>query len=267
MMCLFALTMIGHAQALYEQCPALTSAPSAEAAVKPQLAALKDKDPKTRLQAAQQLSKSCDQRAVQPLVDLLKDPEPEVRASAVEALGRLGDRSAVQPLVDAANFDRDWHVQLALGPALCSFQVFEAGYAALNSVANPQGNKIVDENDMRARCAAILAVNQLRDVRFSRKALGFLFLFLEEDREPLRQIAEQTMYKFKDTRNGPHELIGTIKQNNNPAFRQKAAYWLGKLGIEMGRSILEEAAANDRDPRVQQAAKEALALLNKTASH
>jgi HEAT repeat protein len=246
------------AQALYQQCPELTA--GAEAEVTRRLAALKDKDPKARAEAARQLSKTCDPRVTEPLTALLKDAEPLVRVAAVEALGQLGDRAAVEPLI-AAIKDEDWRVRLALGRSLCSFQYYQASYAALNELANPQDAKVTDPNDLRARCVALVAVLRLNDVRFGRKAVSLLFEFLDSEEPTLRQIAEQAMTELKQTRNGPPELIAILKQHNSPAFRRKAAYWLGQLGIERSRAALAEASIGDRDQRVRDTAAEALALL------
>ena len=74
----------------------------------------------------------------------------------------------------------------------------------------------------------LLMVNQLRDVRFSRKAIGFLFTFLDYEDEKLRRIAEETALELKHTRNGFRELIAILKQYNYPVFRRKADYYLGK---------------------------------------
>src|SRR5262249_23771823 len=109
----------------------------------------------------------------------------------------------------------------------------------------------------------ILMINQLRDVRFSRKAIGFLFLFLDSKNQTLRRIAEETAMKLKDTRNGYHELIGILKQHNYPDFRRKSAYWLGKFNLEEARPALAEASVADRDPSVQRVAKEALEGMRK----
>jgi len=106
-------------------------------------------------------------------------------------------------------------------------------------------------------------VNQLRDVRFSRKAIGFLFAFLDYEDEKLRRIAEETALELKNTRNGFRELIGILKQHNYPVFRRKAAYYLGKYNIEESRPALAEAAAGDRDASVQKMAKEALEAMKK----
>jgi HEAT repeat protein len=190
-------------------------------------------------------------------VAALKDSEAAVRVAAVESLGQLGDRGSIDPLIESLQ-DEDWRVRAALGRTLASFQVYASNNATLNTLANPADGKVTEEGDLRARCTGILMVNQLRDVRFSRKAIGFLFIFLDHDNPALRRIAEETAMELKKTRNGYHELIAILKQHNYPDFRRKAAYWLGKFNLDAARPALELASIADRDSSVQQAAKEAL---------
>jgi len=261
LLCCAAAAAPGRAQALYEQCAALGDSGGEE--VTRRLAALKAADPRARAEAAAALGRGCDRRAVGPLVALLGDEDPEARVAAVEALGRLGDREAIEPLI-AALADKDWRVRRALAPALCSFQAHPASYAVLNTLVNTGDNPVKDEGDMRARCAGVIAIHQLRDVSFSRKALVFLFDFTADERPTLRQAAEAAALELKETRNGSHELIALLKQSLNPALRRQAAYWLGRLGMQSGRPALGEASVGDRDERVRQAAAEALAALKKS---
>jgi HEAT repeat protein len=247
------------AEPLYEQCSSLQAGNESAAGA---IAWLKSNDAQKRAKAAAALAKSCDSRAVEPLVAALKDSETAVRMAAVEALGQLGDHSAIEPLIEALG-DQDWRVRAALGRTLCSFQVYQASNAALNVLVNPGDKPVGDEGDLRARCTGILMVNQLRDVRFSRKAIGFLFIFLDHENEKLRRIAEEAALELKHTRNGYHELIGILKQHNYPGFRRKAAFYLGKFNLEEARAALTEAAVGDRDAGVQKAATEALEGMRK----
>lgn len=262
----FSLTSKANAQEFYQQCEALNSEGDPAAAVKKNLDALKDKDAKVRAQAAHDLATACDKRSVELLVSLLGDDDPKVRAAAVETLGRLGDRTAIDPLLEALYKEQNWDVKYVYGPALASFQIYRASYAVLNSIANPQGEKVKTEPEMRARCQAMLMVNQLRDVQFSRKAVNILFTYLDYEQPALRQLAEQTMTALKDTRNGGHELMGILRQSHNPEYQIKAAKWIGKLGIDDARDVLEELANADAasiNPSVLKAVKEALATLDK----
>ncbi len=244
---------------LYEQCASLTNEPSET--LKRDLAALKSPDAAARAAAVKQLSQACRQQAVEPLLDLLRSEDVLTRNAAIETLGRLGSNEAIEPLRDLTG-DPDWRVRLALVPALASFKVFQAKNAVLNSIVNPAELEVGDEADMRVRCIAILTLNQLTDVTFSRKGVQFMTIFLRSNRLNIRALAEQTMYALKDTRNGPSELIGILKQHNMPEMRRWACEWLGKLGLERARPALAEAAANDKHPAVKNAAAEALVRLN-----
>ncbi len=247
-------------QPFYEQCPALTAGKATDDAVARAIASLKGQDAKSRTQAAQRLGQACDSRALDPLIESLNDTDPLIRVAAVEALGKLGDPASVNSLVELI-FDEDWRVRMALISAMASFKTFKARNAVLNGIANSNGAEITDENDMRVRCAAILTVNQLKDVQYSRKAILFLHLFLESKRENVRRIAEQTMYELKNTRNGPTEMYAILKQHYYFEIRRWMAYWIAKLNLENAREVLQYAAANDSDQRVQQAASDALKQL------
>jgi HEAT repeat protein len=245
---------------LYEQCQSLVdNNESATAAV----AALKDKDAQKRLKAAETLAKACDSRATKPLLAVVREADDgAVRVAAVEALGQLGAQGAVDPLIESVE-GAEWRVRRAMTRTLASFQIYRANNATLNMLTNPGDRKITEEGDLRVRCQGILEVNQMRDVRFSRKAIGFLFLFLDHEKPEFRRIARETAMELKNTRNGFHELVGILKQHNYPEFRRKAAQWLGKFNLEEARPALEEAAATDRDSSVKQAAADALAAMKK----
>ena len=226
-------------------------------------AALKDPSAKKRIAAANTLAKSCEARAVEPLLAALKeDTDAEVRIAAAAALGQLGSVDAVDPMIEALS-DTDARVRAQLGHSLGSFVVHRARNAVLNVLVNPGGAEIKDAADLRARCLGILVVNQMIDVRFSRKAIGFLFGFLDHKDPQLRAIAEATAVELQHTQHGLRELMGIIKISNYPEFRRKAVYWLGRWGDPEARDFLIETAANDRDPVVKQMAQEALAKLRK----
>lgn len=247
-------------QTFYEQCPALKAGTTNDDHVARAIAALKDKDAPTRAQAAQQLSQACDSRAVEPLIDALQDADPQVRIAAITALGKLGDTNAVQPLAELIP-DQDWRVRMALVSALASFKTFRARNQVLNGIANPSGADISDEDDMRVRAAAILTVNQLQDVQYSRKAILFVYNLLNSPHAPIRKLAEQTMFELKHTRNAATELAAILKNDHNPELRRWAALWIGKLGMDSNRELLQTAAANDADPGVRQTAADALKQL------
>ncbi len=250
------------APTLYEQCQALAENSAATPIITQATTALKNADAKKRSEAAQTLAKTCDARAVEPLLNALRDDAATVRVAAVEALGQLGHPDAIDPLIEALQ-DNDWRVRAALGLSLGSFNIHKARNAVLNILVNPGSGKMGDEGDLRARCLGVLVVNQMRDVRFSRKANKFLFEFFNNDDPKQHKLVEATAAELQHTRNGLHELIGILQQETFPEYRRKAAYWLGQWGLEEARGALGQASVGDRDAGVQQTAKEALAKLKK----
>ena len=257
-----ASAQFSKAPALYEQCQALVENPVQTETLAKQAAVLKSGDTKQRAAAAQALAKTCDPRAATPLLEALKSEDAAVRLAAVEALGKLGSAETIETLIEALQ-DRDWQVRAALGLTLGSFNSHPPRNATLNVLVNTGNVPVTDEGDMRARCFGVLVVNQMRDVRFSRKAISFLFDFLDNKDPKLRAVAEATAAELKHTRNGYHELIGILKQHNYPVFRRKAAYWLGEWQQPEARAALAEAAIADKDATVQQTAKAALEKLGK----
>jgi HEAT repeat protein len=217
---------------------------------------------KIRLTA--ELGKSCHKKSSEPLQTLLQDKDPLVRIATIEALAQLGDADTIDAMIELTK-DPDWRVRYAVGPALCAFQKQKSSYAALNYLGVFGSTYPLDENDARARCNAFLAIQQLRDVGFSRKTLFFLFGLQNHQDEKVKAVARETLLALKDTRNGTRELIGLLKQSHNPNQRRDCAYWLGQHKAEIGRDILMEAAANDPEEIVRKAAAEALKLLGPAA--
>jgi len=69
-------------------------------AIKPLIAALKERNCAVRLEAAEALGKIGDVRAAEPLImSLLKDSDPNVRGAAARALGEIKDERGVKPLL------------------------------------------------------------------------------------------------------------------------------------------------------------------------
>lgn len=246
---------------IYEPCPALTAGTTQDDAVAKSIAALKSQDAKARIQATQQLSKSCDKRATDPLLDMLSDPETSVRIAAAEALGRLGDQDSIQPMMDLLG-GQNIQVKTAMTSAFASFPGFKGRNSVVNQIANPSGADITDEADMRLRCQAILTACQLKDVSHSRKSILFLYGFLDSQHPHIRALAEQTLMELKNTRNGETEMIAILKQSNNPVLRRWAATWIGKIGFTGAREALQEIAVGDSDAQVKQLATEALKKLS-----
>ena len=249
------------AQPLYDQCKVRKSTVAGKRIVDAQAVKLKSSSRDERIRAVGALAASCDARATPLLTGLLKeDKDPAVRAAAVTALGHLGDPDSIEPLRNAIA-DPDSRVLFELGPALCAFQDYKASYDTLNYLANPGNRPMNTVADLAARCRAILSLFQLQNVGFSRKAMHFLLEFLDHSDPAFRQLTMDTLREARKTKNGPHELVGILKQSNNPDFKMKAAFWIGELKIESGRDLLTEVSANDRDYRLRREAEKALAKL------
>jgi HEAT repeat protein len=248
------------AWALYEPCSTGSGRATPEL-----LRQLSDPVASRRVTALGVLARDCIRPSFDAVLAALRDDDPLVRIAAIEAIGTLRDPGAsdeqkgeiIAQLLPLAH-DADWRVRAALSRTLASFHVYQASNAVLNLIANPGGKRIVDEGDLRARCQAILMVNQLRDVRFSRKGIGFLFGFSGYPEPALRAIAAETAGQLKFTRNGYHELIGIAKKPGFPGYRVRAIEWLADWKMVEARPALEELAANEADLKIREAAVKAL---------
>lgn len=240
------------------------------------LVEIRDESPARRSRAILQLARLCQRSAQEQVIKALSDREPEVRRAAVEALGTLRDTRTAPAATSAEESamlvldaliglaqDPDWRVRFALTRTLASFQVYQASNTVLNLIANPGGQKILDEQDLRVRCQAILMINQLRDVRFSRKSIGFLATFADYPEPPLRAIAEETVGELEKTRNGYHELVGIARKPGAPQLRIRAIEWLARWKGEEIRPLVEEIAAAEANQRVREAAVRTLQTLKK----
>jgi HEAT repeat protein len=251
-------TYTPRADPLYQQCASLDGSPASKGKVEAQLAALKSGDAAARVKAAEELARSCDRQASAPLLTAAKeDKDLGVRVAAITALGQLGDRETIDPLIELIN-DPDWHIQLPLSRALCSFQVERASYAVLNFLVKPAIMESKSDGELYARCQGILMVCQLREEGFARKAIHFILALIDLKQPTERQIVETTLRELGKTRDGAYQLVLVLDQNLNPVMRNRAAFWIGELGIEHGNETLVQAAASDRDARVRQTATEAL---------
>lgn len=253
------------AWSLYEPC----TKPGEGGEVEPLgLEQLKHPQPAERIAAIRRLLRRCAREGIDPLLVSLRDEDAEVRVAAIGALGELryplktDERLAglIEQLIPLAT-DRDWRVRMALARTLASFQHYPASNAVLNLIANPGTRPVVEAGDMRARCAAILMVNQLRDVRFSRKAISFLTVFVDHQDPALRSIARSAVDELKSTRNGYHELVAIARKPGIPLQRVRAIEWLLQWRMVEARPVLTEIAAAEANPQVREAAVRALAEL------
>ena len=249
------------ARPIQAQCEAMSAAENAAVTNASKELATADAAGKIRLLG--ELAKSCHRKSTEAIGLMLQDKDPLVRQAAVEALGYLGDTESVESLFELLD-DPDWRVRFSLGVALCAFQKQHTSAAALNRLTLVATEAPLTEGDLRARLHTAIQINQLRDSSFSRKPFGYLFSMMDNENERFRGLVGETMQALKETKHAQYELIGILKQNLNPNFRRKAAYWLGQLKIEKGRWQLKEVAEDDADESVRKAAATALQLLGAT---
>lgn len=250
---------------LYDPCSA--NAESGEG-VQLAIGQLKHPQKAERIAAIDRLARLCARDAIDPLLESLADEDPEVRAAAIRALGPLRYSQAadarlagmIERLIPLAT-DGDWRIRLALSRTLASFQVYPASNAVLNLIANPGTRPVVEAGDLRARCEAILMVNQLRDVRFSRKAISFLMTFVDHEDPVLRSIALGAVGELKSTRNGYHELVAIARKAGVPQQRIRAIEWLLQWRATQALPLFEGIAETEAHPQVREAALRALAGL------
>ena len=243
--------------ALLEQCVEMKSDGRIEESIS--LGMNGARDEAARIGAIELLGRSCDRRAIEPLNGLLGDASPRIRIAVIEALGRLGDPGSVDPLIEQINGASN-EVMLALVRTLISFKVHTARNAVVNFITSPN-RPVTGEADMRVRGIAILTLNELTNNVYNRKPIGFLFEFQQSKDPAVARIAEETISKLPTTRNGARELVGILKNNHIPMIKVWVCEWIGRLRLSEGRDALTEAAANDRNPAVHEAATNALKLI------
>lgn len=126
------------------------------------VAALRDRRPWTRAEAAFSLGDMGSPAAVEPLLDALRDRDVDVRAAAARSLGRLGAPEAVEPLLELVS-------TRSLPRAVVGRALLEIGPAAIPSLL-----RLVDCRDPLERAAAIQLVGLLGDAGDAAPLIGRL---------------------------------------------------------------------------------------------
>ena len=149
---------------------------------------LKDKSPKVRRMAAQQLGGRGVRamEAVPALIDTLNDSDPAVRSTAAEALGGIGvtARSAVPALIKLLK-DPDANVRETAAESLS-----DIGVEAPKVI--PELIGLLTDEDMNVRCAGARAIGDFRGA--ARDAVGALQKLQQNDKHPLvREAAAEAL--------------------------------------------------------------------------
>lgn len=203
-------------------------------------ALLKDHNPEVRRTAVESLGKIGDRTAVPSVLPLLTDPIPLVRGAAAQALGRMAtpvDEVAVAGLTEALRDPAD-NVRQAAAMAIGDIEPSPRQLAVITTLAQAA--------DVRVRRTVVHALQSLDT---SPVASALLPLADDSDAE-VRQGTVACFGNSDDVRAG-RVLIQRLAQDPSPAVRAQAAYHLGEVrGID-ARSVLQAAAAKERDSGVR----------------
>ncbi len=217
-----------------------------EAAVEPLIQALRDGNWRVREAAAEALGQMGDARAVEPLIQALGDEDGRVREAAAEALGQMGDARAVEPLIQALGDEERWVREAA---ALGLGRLGDARAVEPLIQALRDGNR-------RVREAAAEALGQLGDGR----AVEPLIQALGDEETLVRWVAAEALGQLGKAAVEP--LIQALG-DGNWRVRQAAAEALGQLGEAAVEPLIH--ALRDGNWRVRQGAAEALGQLGEAA--
>jgi HEAT repeat protein len=159
------------------------------------LEALKDNNPRVRVDAAKGLGKIGDISSVGPLVEALKDEDFVVRWVTADSLGAIGDPSVVEPLISLLK-DNDKFVRLHAASALCNIGDPRAIEPFISSLKD-------EDNNVRKKLAE--GLGNFGDT----KAVEPLSALLDDINSGVRKEAEEALKKIT-----PHasEIIKEFKR-------------------------------------------------------
>jgi HEAT repeat protein len=176
--------------------------------------ALKDRDGKVPLVAAEGLGKLRDARAVPPLMVAFRDKDDYICWAAAEALGKIGG-PAVDPLIAALD-DPNTAVR-----TLAARTLGQIGVQAIGPLADT-----LRRSTTVMREAAVEALSNIRD----EKAVQHLLAALSDRNESVRDKAARALVNIgKVAVPGLLQLLNQVSQGE---IRQRAMWALERLGAE-----------------------------------
>ena len=197
--------------------------------------ALSDKDPQTRITAAQCLAEINNSETMGPLINCLNDTHSSLPETAAFALGKTGSDDAVEPLFNLLHSE-DTRFRSAAGMALGTI----GSEMAVNRLIEALGEK-----DHRVRWAA---VEGLAVVRSERAVNALMEALLDED-ESVCWIAEWWLVKI-GTRDVANRFMQALK-HESPNVRRCAARGLGEMAVSWATDDLIAHFLTDKDLRVR----------------
>jgi HEAT repeat protein len=183
-----------------------------ELAVRPLVAALRDKSKNAR-QAASGALEKIGLPAVEPLVTALQDKGWSVRQAAAETLGQIGDSRAMEPLIATLN-DKSAKVREATAKAL----------KKLDSPAMESLTAALQDKDSGVRRAVAGALGQIGDAH----TVEPLIAALQDKDSGVRRAAAEALEQIGDAR-VVEPLIAAL-QDKDSGVRRAAAEALGQIG-------------------------------------
>lgn len=155
-----------------------------EPAIKPLIAAFKDKNIEVYFAAVEAFAKM-GATALPPLLDTLNSEDPIQRSGAIKALGKLGDSRAVGPLIDKFQDTVDW-VRITAADALA-----EMGKPAVTSLV-----QVFHSEEQTARRLAIRGLAGIKDP----SVVESLIDASNDSSDDIRQIAVYALGELDDRR-------------------------------------------------------------------
>lgn len=182
-------------------------------AVEPLIAALKDVNAEVRGAAVVSLSYMKDPRVVEPLIAVLKDESKQVRLYAAGALGRAKDPRAIEPLV-AALKDQAVEVRGRAAAGLGSLKdprTLGALIQALRELKDRESSAPAEKQEvMAARNEVRSAINQLLEGTKDPAVVEQLAMALKDEDVEVRLVAVSALAKMEAF----DQLATTLKDEN-----------------------------------------------------
>jgi HEAT repeat protein len=159
------------------------------------IAALKNKDPDIRWEAAYNLGRIGDKRAVEPLIEVLEQDESSlVRDWAASSLGHLGDEQALIPLLTAYKASQN---RSFVGRIIEALGQLSAGQLDTSSTLEILLEALKDEN-IAIQISAVRALGNLGDKRVIPTLLAVQPSPYAQDSEHLKIAVADAIEKIKN---------------------------------------------------------------------
>jgi HEAT repeat protein len=204
--------------------------------------ALKDEEPDVRKAVVIALDTIRDSRAVRPLLLAITDDDPEVRMLAAETLGKTGSAGSAEALIPLLD-DEDIWVRAAAARAL--------GRAGVDRFGAVLAGHLMQASDI-----FLLALVDVVGRAAVREALDPLLSLAGHEDPEVRKTVLGALSSYDWVRVRP--VVLSRLSDTHWSVRKSAAEILMHRRDHATDRLLEQMSADDPDPSVRQAAREAL---------